>query len=97
MKIIIYLLACSLFLYSCNDSGRSTVDIPVKPHIDTAAPQKFFPLTSYLKGEIFNIKQSGINPLKYTTVSDRTDSVWLKIEELEHALQEFLHPEPGRR
>lgn len=93
MKIIISLLAYSLFLYSCNDSGKSTVDIPAKPHIDTAAPQKFFPLTSYLKGEIFNIKQSGINPLKYTTVNNRTDSVWLKIEELEPALHEFLNPE----
>ena len=93
MKIIIALLACFLFLYSCNDSGKSTVDIPVKPHLDTAAPQKFFPLTSYLKGEIFNIKQSGINPLKYTTVNNRTDSAWLKIEELEPALQDFLTPE----
>ncbi len=87
------MLSCSIFLYSCNDSGKSTVDVPVKPPIDTAAPQKFFPLTSYLKGEIFNIKQSGINPLKYTTVNDNTDSVWLKIEELEPALQEFLNPE----
>ncbi len=93
MKIIISLLACSLFLFSCNDSGKPTADIPVKPHIDTSAPQKFFPLTSYLKGEIFNIKQSGINPLKYTTINDRTDSAWLKIEELEPALQEFLQPE----
>lgn len=90
MKIIISLLACSLFFYSCNDSGKSEV---VTPHKDTAAPQKFFPVTAYLKGELFNIKKSGINPLKYTIINDRTDSVWLKIEELDTVLQEFFQPE----
>jgi hypothetical protein len=90
MKIIISILACNLFLYSCNDSGKSEV---VTPDKDTAAPQKFFPVTAYIKGELFNIKKSGINPLKYTTVNDKTDSVWLKIEELDSALQEFLQPE----
>lgn len=90
MKIIISLLACSLFLFSCNDSGKSAVQSPTK---DSAEKQRFFPVTAYLKGEIFNLKKSGINPLKYTTVNDRTDSVWLKVEELDSALQEFLQPE----
>ena len=53
----------------------------------------FFPVTSYLKGEIYNIKKSGINPLKYTSVNTHTDSVWLKIEELDAVFQEFLQPE----
>ena len=91
MKIIICLLACSLFLYSCNDSGKQPAGH--SSVTDTAQKQRFFPVTVYLKGEIFNIKKSGVNPLKYTTVNDRTDSVWLKIEELDAALQEFLHPE----
>ena len=60
---------------------------------DTTEKQKFFPVTAFFKGEIFNIKKNGINPLKYTTVNNHTDSVWLKIEELDTALQEFLHPE----
>lgn len=91
MKIIIHLLACILFLHSCNDSGKQTAgQSSVK---DTAEKQRFFPVTAYLKGEIFNIKKNGVNPLKYTTINDRTDSVWLKIEELDSALQEFLQPE----
>lgn len=90
MKIIISLLAYSFFLYSCNDSGKSAGELT---GTDTTEKQKFFPVTAYLKGEIFNLKKSGINPLKYTTVNDRTDSVWLKIEELDAALQEFLQPE----
>ncbi len=91
MKSIIPLLVCSLFLYSCNDSGKHP---PGQASvINSAEKQRFFPVTAYLKGEIFNIKKSGVNPLKYTTVNGRTDSAWLKIEELDAALQEFLQPE----
>ena len=59
---------------------------------DTLEKQKFFPVTDYLEGEIYNIKKSGVNPLKYTTVNDHTDSVWIKIEELDSVVAEFLHP-----
>ena len=90
MKIIIYLLACSFFIQSCNDSGKFAGQSFNK---DTAEKQRFFPVTTFLKGEIFNIKKSGINPLKYTTVNNQTDSAWLKIDELDIALQEFLKPE----
>ena len=94
MKIIIPILACSFFLSSCNDSGKSPGP-STKPSsfTDTAEKQRFFPVTAYLKGEIFDIKKNGINPLKYTIINDHTDSVWLKIEELDTALQEFLQPE----
>jgi hypothetical protein len=90
MKIIVYILACSLFIYSCTDSGKSAEQPPRK---DTTEKQKFFPVTAYLKGEIFNIKKNDINPLKYTTVNEHTDSVWLKVEALDTALQQFLQPE----
>ncbi len=71
MKIIIYLLACSFFICSCNDSGKSAGNDPGK---DTIEKQKFFPVTAFIKGEIFSIKKSGINPLKYTTVNNHTES-----------------------
>jgi hypothetical protein len=91
MKIITSLLFCSIFFYSCNDSDKQTAG-HLSPK-DTAEKQRFFPVTAFLKGEIFNLKNSGINLLKYTTVNDRTDSVWIKIEAMDSALQEFLHPE----
>lgn len=90
MKIIFPLTACAIVLFSCNQSGETDAATKEK---STPVAQKFFPVTSYLKGEINNIKKAGINPLKYTTVNDRTDSVWVKIEDLDVAVQEFLHPE----
>ena len=89
MKFIISLLACSVFLYSCSDSGKFAEKIPVK---DTVVPQKFFPVTEYLKGEIFTIKNTGVNPLKYTTINGQTDSIWLKIEQLDSTVSQFLYP-----
>lgn len=80
-----------MFLYSCNNSGKTTEQL--KPATDTAEKQSFFPLTAFLKGEIFNIKKNSINPLKYTTVNEHTDSVWLKLEAVDSALHEFLQPE----
>jgi hypothetical protein len=90
MKLLFLLLAITLFSFSCSNSGKSGEIATIK-----VAPEKqhFFPVTAYLKGEIYNIKQNGINPLKYTTINDHTDSVWLKIEELDAAFQEFLNPE----
>ena len=89
MKFIISLLACGVFLYSCSDSGKFAEKIPVK---DTVVPQKFFPVTEYLKGEIFTIKNTGVNPLKYTTINGQTDSIWLKIEQLDSTVSQFLYP-----
>lgn len=90
MKIFFALLVYGLCFYSCKNQGKTPVNLPVK---DSSEKQIFFPVTDFIKGEIFNIKKNGINPLQYTTVNNRTDSVWLKLEELENALQEFLRPE----
>jgi hypothetical protein len=90
MKIYFLLSALVLSLFSCNNPVETGAVATEKK-----APEKqmFFPVTSYLKGEIYNIKKNGINPLKYTSVNNQTDSVWLKIEELDAAFQEFLQPE----
>ncbi len=85
MKSIFPVAAFILVLLSCNNASETKTE-PVEE-------QKFFPVTSFLKGEIYNIKKAGVNPLKYTTVNNHTDSAWLKIEEIENAVKEFLHPE----
>lgn len=90
MKILLLLVSFVMLLLSCNNSSNTSL---VPAGKDTAVKQNFFPVTSFLKGEIYTLKTEGINPIKYTTVNNHTDSVWLKIEEMEAAVQEFLHPE----
>ncbi|MGB4845220.1 MAG: hypothetical protein WBP16_12205 [Ferruginibacter sp.] len=90
MKILLNFLAVVLVLSACNNPAADEKNNVANTE---AAEQKFFPVTSFLKGEIFEIKKSGINPLKYTTVNNHTDSVWLKIEDIDNTVKEFLTPE----
>jgi hypothetical protein len=90
MKIFFPAISIAIILLSCNNSSTTDV-IPVST--DTVVKQNFFPVASFLKGEIYIIKSDGINPKKYTTINNHTDSVWLKIEELDAEVSEFLHPE----
>ncbi|MEO6584498.1 MAG: hypothetical protein ABIO05_09250 [Ferruginibacter sp.] len=55
--------------------------------------QFFFPVTSYLKGQLKSISEAGINPIKYTTINSKMDSAWVKIETLALEAESFLQPE----
>lgn len=90
MKFLFLLFNVSFAFVSCTNSTK-TADDPFVTAKDTIS--NFFPVTSYIKGEIYNIKKSGINPMKYVSIKDKTDSAWLKMEELDAEVQEFLTPE----
>lgn len=89
MKNILTTLLIITCLVACNQADKETKNNTV---VADTAQQKFFPVTSFIKGEVFEIKRSGINPLQYTTQNNHTDSVWVKIENLDSAVNEFLHP-----
>ncbi len=89
------LLAVIILIAACNTKKETKVDSATSsnPEIiigDTVS--NFFPVTSYLKGEIFGIKNIGITPIKKTTVNNKTDSVWVRINEFDDAFAAFLNP-----
>jgi hypothetical protein len=90
----LYLLATViLFLNACNNNPAPETK-PQSNAVDTTAEKPdFFPVTTFLKGQIFDIKHKGLAPLKYTTVNNITDSAFVKLEQLDSLLTEFLHPE----
>jgi len=90
MKVSIFFIQVILILSSCNNSEPSTKDNAEKA---VTEKQSFFPVTSFFKGELYEIKTRGVNPLKYTSSNNHTDSAWLKLEELNEAVKEFLQPE----
>ena len=90
MKYSFSIITVTLVLLSCNNPPTSGKGNTVK---EVQKKQSFFPVTAYIKGELFEIKSKDINPLKFTTVNNHTDSVWLKLEELDDAVYEFLHPQ----
>ena len=79
-----------LLLHSCTHPSKNKETEPLKI---TEVRQSFFPVTNYIKGQLFDIRKYGITPLKYTTIKNHTDSVWIKLEDVDLAVKEFLEPE----
>lgn len=82
-----------LILFSCQPKQSETkAAAAATPPADSTVPS-FFPVTAFIKGQLFEIKQSGINPIRYTQLENgKTDSSWIKVEALETELNECLHP-----
>jgi hypothetical protein len=50
----------------------------------------FFPVTSYLKGQIITLDSLPITPLQITTIKGKSDSVWIQKNDLKKLLAPFL-------
>ena len=90
-----FLLGTLLFFSACNNyKATPVVNNSLKNtqliNVDTIS--NFFPVTSFLKGEIFSIKRNGITPIKKTTIGNKTDSVYVKEANLETTFAVFLSP-----
>ncbi|RYF90752.1 MAG: hypothetical protein EOO03_03000 [Chitinophagaceae bacterium] len=88
MKFTIVFMLLVLALTSC----RSRQDAAITIDENAPATQSFFPVTNYIYGQIEEIKQAGINPIKIDSTQKNTDSTWLKVEELSSAFDAFLTP-----
>ena len=90
-----FFLGTVIFFAACNINKKSHGDINTINNSqiiigDTVS--NFFPVTSYLRGEIFSIKTGGITPIKKTTAGKVTDSMWVKETDFETTFSAFLFP-----
>ncbi len=89
-----FLLATLLFFFACNNKKAPDVNKSSNnPQViieDTVS--NFFPVTSYLKGEIFGIKTGGVTPIKKTTIGNKIDSLYVKEADFETTFAAFLSP-----
>ena len=96
MKIIHILYAILFFFVSCKSheikDGTNKI-VAIDSTSIKVEPKNFFPVTDYIKGQIFEIKNGGVNPMKFVTINNHTDSGWLKMEKLNDEVVDFLSPE----
>lgn len=90
-----FFLGAVILFAACNTNKKSPIIINTINNSqiiigDTVS--NFFPVTSYLKGELFSIKTGGITPIKKTTVGKVTDSMWVKETDFETTFSAFLSP-----
>ena len=90
MKFPVTVLIITIFVLSCNHAKNKTVE-KVEPPAEPGQTA-FFPVTDYIKGQITEIRNKGINPKKIIRTNNRQDSSWLKTEQLENEFELFLSP-----
>lgn len=76
-----------LFITACNESTTTPTTVEEQSK-EGEKEDNFFPVTEYILGQIAGIRSDGINPIKRTG----KDSTWVKVEDLEKEMSEFLTP-----
>jgi hypothetical protein len=75
-------------LYSCrNGTNAGNKAFPSNKPTDS-----FFPVTSFLKGQVHILDSLPVTPVQITTAGHKTDSVWLTKDKLKEQLAPFLSP-----
>ncbi|MDQ2721487.1 MAG: hypothetical protein M3Z26_17255 [Bacteroidota bacterium] len=82
-----FIIGSIIFLNSCNSKSKS--DFSSKHAEET---QSFFPVTDFFKGQLRVIDSMPVTLLKTVTVSNKTDSAWLKRESIRSFAEPFLTP-----
>lgn len=93
MKLILLSLAFVTILASCNNNTQEKITSPAGDAAAKDSTENFFPVTSFLRGEIASIKSRHVSPLKKTMQGEKTiDSVWVKEADYEKEFAAFLTP-----
>src|ERR1700749_531125 len=95
MKKLLLLLSITALISSCNSHQATTpvaTDTTLQVQADTTKEVQgnFFAVTSFLKGQLIALDSVPFTPLLYTTVNNKTDSMWLKKDQLATYLAPFF-------
>ncbi len=84
----------ALFIFSCNNAKTNTETASnAFSELDTTINfPTIFPVGEFLKGQIMEIKKSNARLLKITVNNGKSDSIWLKKEQLDVLFNEFYTP-----
>lgn len=89
-------ILCALLMYfitGCNNKTEQTETVAEpKPAADTSRVT-FFPVTSFLKGQLLVLDSLPVTILQVKTVGKKTDSSWIKKENVRGILQPFISQE----
>ena len=83
-------IAFILAINACSNNNTEKIT----PQNTTAKAEEkpnFIRVTSFLKGEVVGIRGK-MQPKKYTTINEHTDSSFLKFEDLDNEVKDFMLP-----
>ncbi len=92
----IFLFVATVLVFICCQSNPKVITA----HIDIAdstsianIKDSFFPVTTFLKGQMILLDSIPVTPLYTKTISNKTDSIWVKKDSVKKLLSPFLSPE----
>lgn len=93
MKYTILVMGICVLL-SCKNAEKESAPAAFTPPPESSkdSAENYFPVTNYIYGQIAEIRERGLNPLMLVTQNGRTDSSWLRIEDLDSIFAPFLTP-----
>ncbi len=86
------LILISFSLAACNNGDHSAKDADSKVIASPKDTLAVFPVTDYLLGQLKTIEEMPVTPLRTVRQSDKTDSSWIKREEVRELAAPFLSP-----
>lgn len=89
MKLLFIFSTAFIFFSSCT-SKKIKPSIP--PEIIPNQIDSFFPVTSFIKGQMAVLDSLPVTPLLLTIIKGKSDSSWLSKQELKSLLSSFLIP-----
>jgi hypothetical protein len=87
MPRLVFILLTVIILTGCKEKK-----VTQKPQQESETKNDFFPVTQYLRGQLNELDSLPVTPLKITTIDGKTDSVWLKRNDISIFAQPFLTP-----
>lgn len=87
IRQFLFLSVSMVILISCKENKASDLNQ------DTEVPADYFPVLSYLKGEIKKVDEIPGGIKKYVTIGDTVDSSYISHEEFHQLTQQFLSKE----
>jgi hypothetical protein len=87
LRFFFILLITGVLITACNQKKVTQQEKAI-----TENKNNFFPVTQYLLGQLKELDSLPITPLKVTSINGKTDSVWLKRDQVRSFVQPFLNP-----
>jgi len=85
-----WLLFLAVLFSGCTEKkSQTTQSIKTNPK----SAQTFFPVTEYINGQLSEVESLPVTPLKIVTQNGKSDSTWMKKENIREFAKPFLYPE----
>lgn len=86
MRKTIFLLLILASFFSCDNKKN------VNQNVSADTAKSFFPVTDYILGQIHELNNTPVTPLKIRSYKGKIDSFWMKPEQTKVFVQNFITP-----